>query len=237
MAGCRGGSTPGFNAAQEWGRIEKQALDLRAVRAQMDALRAQIDRWNAAEGGAKAAGLPAESAVALKERLEGLRKDKYRDAATAFWDNLTLFMDRALNDSRLKSSPETAKAVRLFAEESLALARERVRDEGRYDRAVEVLEQALRHDPGNAALKAELETARGFLRLTRDRFDRVQTGMTMPAVRALCGVPAPTSIQESEEKGRTLTAWLYPREDGAWAALFFQDGRLYEKTWDAQPKP
>jgi hypothetical protein len=50
-------------------------------------------------------------------------------------------------------------------------------------------------------------------------------------------VPAPAAVQERSEKGRTLTAWLYPRDDGAWAALFFQDGLLYEKTWDAQPKP
>lgn len=238
MTGCRGGSNPGFNAAQEWGRIEKQAQDLRAVRAQMEDLRAQLDRWEAVEGnpkGASTAGL--EPAPVLKERLEGLRKDKYRDAATAFWDNLTLFLDRALNDSQLKSSPEATAAVGLFADESLALARERIREEGRYDRAVEILELALKHDPGRAALKTELEKARSFLRLTKERFDSAQTGMTMPAVRELCGVPAPAAVQERSDGGRTLTAWLYPREDGVWAALFFQNGRLYDKSWEAQPKP
>ena len=236
-AGCRGGSSPGFNAAQEWGRIDKQAQDLRAVRTQMDALRAQLERWEAAAGNPKAADLPSESAAVLKERLETLRKDKYRNAVTAFWDNLTLFMDRALNDSQLKSSPEAAKAARLFADESITLALERVRDEGRYDRAIEVLEQAIKYDPDYPLLKAELARTRSFLRLTRERFERVETGMTMPAARALCGVPAPAAIQERTEKGRTLTAWLYPRDDGAWAALFFQDGLLYEKSWDAQPKP
>jgi len=234
LGGCGGGSTPGFNAAQEWGRIEKQAQDLRAVRAQMDTIRGQLDRWEADPKGAGTEGL--EPAPVLKERLEGLRKDKYRDAATAFWDNLTLFLDRALNDSQLKTSPEAAKAVSLFADESLALARERIREEGRYDRAVEILELALKHDPGRAALKTELEKARSYLRLTRERFDKAQTGMTMPAVRELCGTAAPAAVQERSEGGHTLTAWLYPREDGAWAVLFFQDGRLYDKSWDAQPK-
>lgn len=236
-AGCRGGSNPGFNPAQEWGRIEKQAQDMRAVRAQMDDLRSQLDRWEAAAGDPKAAGLPSESAVVLQDRLEALRKDKHRNAATAFWDNLTLFLDRTLNDPRLKKAPEAARAVRLFSDESVALARERVREEGRYDRAAEVLEQALKHDPDYPPLKAELEKARSFQHLTRERFDGARTGMTMSAARDLCGVPAPTAVQERTEKGCTLTAWLYPRADGAWAALFFQDGLLYEKTWDAQPKP
>jgi tetratricopeptide (TPR) repeat protein len=224
-AGCNGGSTPGFNAAQEWGRIQKQGQDLTALRAQEDSLRADLDRWEAAAGDPKAAP------------VQGLRKGKLREAATAFWDNLTLFLDRVLNDPRLKGSAEAGKAVRLFVDESIALAKDRVREEGRYDQAAEVLQQALRHDPTNAALKMELEKVRAFQRLARDRFDRVRDGMTMPAVRELCGVPSDAAVQERTEKNRTLTAWLFPREDGNWAAVFFQDGRVYDKAWDARPKP
>jgi tetratricopeptide (TPR) repeat protein len=206
----------------------------------MDDLRAQLDRWEAAAydpKGAAAEGLPSEPAAVLQERLEALRGDAYRDAATAFWDTLTLFLDRTLNNAGLKASPEAARAVDLFADESIALARELVREEGRYDRAVEVLEQALRHAPDHAGVKAEMEATRPFLRLARERFDRAEAGMTMPAVRKLCGVPAPSAMQERTEKGRALTAWLYPNEDGGWAALFFDGGRLYEKSWDTQPAP
>lgn len=239
LSACRGGSNPGFNAAQEWGRIDKQAQDLRAVRSKMDDLRTQLDRWEEAADpkSAAAADPPAEPAAALRDRLEALRKDQYRGAATAFWDNLTLFLDRTLNDPRLKAAPETARAVDLFVRESIVLAWERIREEGRYDRAVEILEQALRHAPADTALKASLDEVRSFQRLSRERFDQAENGLTMPAVRALCGVPAPGAVQERTEKGRVLTAWLYPREDGNWAALFFQDGRLYDKAWDAQPKP
>jgi tetratricopeptide (TPR) repeat protein len=238
LAGCRGGSTPGFNAAQEWERIDKQAQDLKAVRSQMEALRSQLDRWEVLAADPQAGGdRPSEPESALREKLDALRRDRYKGAATAFWDNLTLFLDRSLNDPKLKAAPETAKAVGLFAAESVALARDRIREEGRYDQAVEVLEQALRHAPDHAGVKAELAKARSFQRLTRERFDQAAAGLTMPAVRELCGVSAPGAVQQRTEKGRTLTAWLYPREDGNWAALFFQDGRLYEKSWDAQPRP
>jgi hypothetical protein len=230
----------GFDAALEWANLEKQVTDLKTLRAQAEDLKAKIGKWEQekrAPGTFKPEELPDRSPELLRSQLDSMEGTRIKGAVTAFWDNLTLFLNRALNNPKLRELPETKQALRLYADESIALARQAVEREANYEHALALLRQAQNYEKDYKALADEIARMTELRFLSRKRFDAATQEMGMADVRALCGVPDPARVREKPEKGRTLTAWFYPKEGGGTAAFFFQDGRLYEKQWDAQKAP
>jgi hypothetical protein len=229
----------GFDAALEWSNLEKQAADLKVMRGQITDLKNQVAKWEAekrAPGTYKPEELPSKSIEVLKSQLDAIENNKYKNAGTAFWDNLTLFLNRTMNNSKLKALPETAKAVRLYSDETIVLAEESIQNSGNYDHALTLLQQALQLDKDSKALQDRIARAKDYRFLTKKRFDAVNKGMGLDEVKALCGVPNPSYIKEKTEKGKILAGWFYLREDQGTAGFFFQDGKIYEKLWDAQKK-
>lgn len=230
----------GFDAAVEWANLEKQVADLKVLRAQVEDIKTQIAKWEQEKrspGTFKPDELPDKSLEMLKSQLDSLDGSRLKGALTAFWDNLTLFLNRALNNPKLKELPESKKALRLYSDESIVLARQVVEQEGNYEQALVLLRQAQDYEKDYQALADEIVRVAEYRFLTQKHFDAAAKGMGMAEIRALCGVPNPVYVREKQEKGRTLIAWFYPKEGQGTAAFFFQDGKVYEKLWDTQRTP
>ena len=238
--GCGPGQrTAGFDASLEWAALKKQEADLNALRAQIGDLRASLARWEQekrAPGTFKPGELPDKSPEMLTSRLDTMENVQLKGALTAFWDHLTMFLSRVLNNPKFKSLPESQKALRLYADETLFLARQAVERDGNYGQAQTLLQQALHYEKDDPSLVEEMARVKEFRYLTRKHFDALAKGMGMDQAKSLCGVPNPANIRDKREKGHLLTAWFYLREDQETAALFFEDGRLYATQWDTQNK-
>jgi len=234
-----GQRTAGFDAALEWASLEQQEADLTVLRAQIAEVRASLARWEQEKrtpGTFKPGELPDKSPEMLKSKLDTMENVQLKGALTAFWDHLTMFLSRVLNNPKFKGLPESQKALRLYADETLFLARQAVERDGNYGQAQTLLQQALHYEKDDPDLVAEMARVKEFRFITRKRFDALTTGIGMEQAKALCGIPNPAFIRDKREKGHALTAWFYPREDQGTAALFFEDGRLYAMQWDTQGK-
>jgi hypothetical protein len=74
--------------------------------------------------------------------------------------------------------------------------------------------------------------------MDQERFARVEKGMTEDDVRAELGQVKQQNVRE--ETGQVV--WLYPRENGAAAAVFFRAGRegvlaVDDTNFEAVPSP
>ena len=69
--------------------------------------------------------------------------------------------------------------------------------------------------------------------INQERFDLVKNNMTMDEVKEIAGVPYYQNIQLDEKRG--VETWLYRKEDGGAAAIYFKtnNGKTYNKKWDA----
>jgi hypothetical protein len=69
--------------------------------------------------------------------------------------------------------------------------------------------------------------------INQERFDLIQKNMTMDEVKEIAGVPYYQNIQLDEKRG--VETWLYRKEDGGAAAIYFKTKttKSYDKKWDA----
>jgi outer membrane protein assembly factor BamE (lipoprotein component of BamABCDE complex) len=109
---------------------------------------------------------------------------------------------------------------------------------GDYRAAIDIYEAALAVDPDNPRLREALDKAQALRYMTRERFERVQEGMTADQFRALLGPPNANDVRDYPERG--VTAWFYARDaKGAAAAVWLkkQGDRqvVYEVAFDALP--
>jgi len=224
-----------FDVAQEYSNILKQKGELDKLREEMKVLKEKIKILEDSKINPKkykSEELPSESLEALKTKLEDLKKTQYETKYNAFMDNLTMFLDKTLNDNNLKNKPEVSKAVRLYSDECIMTGEEFIKEGGKYKEAIEIYNQALNLDPNYDLLKNKIKEAEDFRFIKKERFDQIKNGMTMDEVKAICGYPNVLYIQEKEEKGRKITAWFYPKEDQKAAGIFFSNGKVYEKIWE-----
>jgi tetratricopeptide (TPR) repeat protein len=111
-------------------------------------------------------------------------------------------------------------ALRMKSDEEMVQARAYIEQGGDYQRAIEIYEAALSVDPGNAALRRELASARALRYMTPERFARAKEGMSPREVRQLLGQPNLHNVREYADRG--VTAWFYPKgASGAAAAIWF----------------
>ena len=225
-----------------------QGADASADLARITAARADLDRvWNALDA-------LRDELAALDERprltpeetarrsdLDGkvrAAEGQFEAAYSADQSALADFLNQALNTQPQGSA--TLQALRLYADSAIRNARDFVEHSGDYRRAIELLETARSYYEAVAAgvpddLTAAIERARDYRFLTRTRFEQLKKGMSIPDVKALVGVPFYANVRHSEVGGKRVASWLYGREDGEVAALYFDDrGTLYAWKWDAK---
>ena len=138
-----------------------------------------------------------------------------------------------------KSAPELAAAIRMKSSEDLLLAREYIDRGGDYAKAIDILASARTVDPDNQELAAAQAEAERLRYMDEERFSRIEKGMTEDEVRAELGQVKQQNVRHPEA-GQVV--WLYPREDGAAAAVFFRarpDGVLEvdDTNFEAAPSP
>lgn len=127
------------------------------------------------------------------------------------------------------------RAKSLFARERILMGDEYAYYLARYDRAIRMYRSALEMDPDNAAIRDRIAAAEQRLFLSSQQFGRIQPSMTQAEVAALIGYPRVDWVRENIRDGRVYAVWIYPKEDGGAAAVYFDNGVLYHKNWDAAP--
>ena len=65
------------------------------------------------------------------------------------------------------------------------------------------------------------------------QFGRIQPGMYERTIFDLIGYPRVDWVKQTVRDGRVFTVWIYPKEDGGAAAVYFDDGVVYHKKWNA----
>jgi hypothetical protein len=234
---CSEKAKPALEAVATGGsldRIKAARVDLEQAWDALDTLRDELlalddtQRPTAAQA-ARRTELAAQVKVA-EERFEA--------AYGADQSALAEFLNEALNTQ--PKSTATLEALRLYADSAIRNARDFIDHSGDYRRAIELLETAQSyHDAVQAVvpddLSAALAHARDYRFLTRARFDQLRKGMNARDVRTLVGVPFYANVRHSDVGGKRVASWLYGRDDGEVAALYFDDrGTLYAWKWDAK---
>jgi hypothetical protein len=118
-------------------------------------------------------------------------------------------------------------AIQMKSDEDIRLAHQFIAQGGDYQRAIDILGEALTVDSANPRLREELSKARARRYMTRETFSRVKDGMDQEDVRRLLGQPNLHNMRAYPN--RDVVGWFYPKdESGAAAAVWFHhDGERY----------
>lgn len=127
------------------------------------------------------------------------------------------------------------RARTLYARERVLIGDEYATYLARYDRAIQIYRNALEMDPDNQTIRNRLAFAESRLFLSPRLFTEIQPGLTEAKVIDLIGYPRVDWVRETIRNGRVYSVWIYPKEDGGAAAVYFDDGVLYHKNWEAAP--
>lgn len=224
-----------FDLKQEFSNIQKQRTELKSIREEILAVKEKINILEDFKNNPKKykkEELPQENIETLMANLDELKKIQYDPKYNSFMDNLTIFLDKTLNDEKLKNAPEVSQAIRLYSDECILTGDEFIKEGGKYKEAIDIYNQALSLDPDYELIKTKIKEAEDFRFIKKERFDQVKNGMTMEEVKAICGYPNVSYVQEKEEKGKKITAWYYPKEDQTAVGIFFSGGKVYNKYWE-----
>ena len=150
--------------------------------------------------------------------------------------NLADFLNTALNE--FPEAPETKSGLDIYSMEAIIVAEDMVAKAGDYAKAIDHLYAAdslynqvgLQAYPG---LEEKLAWLNDWRFITQERYDTVKKGMTKDEVKVLAGVPYYQNIQTDTKRG--VETWLYRKEDGGAAAIYFKikGEKVYNKNWDA----
>jgi tetratricopeptide (TPR) repeat protein len=204
-AGCATSGPSTRPNEREWGALMKEHEWLETIR-------------NAAPPPAGASRQQQIAAVLDSQKKSGAAYD-------AFMEKLRSYYQRT-GDPR---------AARLFANEKILLGDQYMNVLARYDRAINLYQAALTVDPSNAAARQRLEAAQRRRFVAMDVFSTVRTGMKESEVQQLLGLPREDWIKQVVQKNKVYTVWIYPRQDGSAAAIYFENGVVYHTNWNAAP--
>jgi hypothetical protein len=98
---------------------------------------------------------------------------------------------------------------------------------GRYRDAIRFYRAILDHDPVNEPARRGLEAAADRLEITRAKLLTLEKGMSKREVASLLGKPIPGWTQRNARRESTIEAWYYRTREGAVAAVYFRDGRVF----------
>jgi tetratricopeptide (TPR) repeat protein len=212
-----------------------------ALKAQMNELagkRAELQQLQAQEQAARSSGGEVDEAllqqVTAAEKQAADLTDRYGEALVTFINS-----DPPVEGEPL--TPMQQDAIHMKVAEDVLVAREYIEKGGDYRRAIEIYNQIIALDPDNAEVEAELAKAQEMRFMTPERFAQVTNGMSQDEVRAVLGPVNAFNIREYEDRG--VLAWLYPREDGAAAGVYFNKKGsdpsyvVYQTDFDAVKRP
>jgi tetratricopeptide (TPR) repeat protein len=202
----------------EWAWLQKTAGQLAERRARLAALAAVTD--------------PKQQDPRLQKETDGLADDFNRRLAGY------INADPPVQGEPL--TPRQKAALGLKSDEEIQLARKYLEQGGDFQRAVDILQQALAIDGDNPRLKAELARVQARRYMTRATFAQAQKGMAPDEVRRLLGAPNLNDVRAYPD--HNVVGWFYPRDaSGAAAAVWFhrEEGKLvvYLTDFDALRPP
>jgi tetratricopeptide (TPR) repeat protein len=129
-----------------------------------------------------------------------------------------------------------ARAASLLAREKIIAGDEYMALLSRYDKALEFYRSAQQIDPTpDVAQRIALAESRRFVGM--DAFGSVKSGMKEDQVRQFVGLPREDWIKQVVQNGRVYSVWIYPKEDGGAAAIYFDNGVVYHTNWNAATPP
>lgn len=129
------------------------------------------------------------------------------------------------------------RAAALFAAEKIRMGDAYMDLLSRYDRAISMYRAALEIEPGNEDARTKLSLAQKRQFVDPVVFERVANGMKESDVEQILGLPREDWIRQKIEPGHVYSVWIYPRNDGGAAAVYFDGGVVYHRNWDASPAP
>ncbi len=230
---CGSGDEEGESEkAAEWAAVQSEQSDLMAMRAELAELRTQaaVGFEEDAEDGTS----PEEQLANLEAEIE-TKVAEVNAAADAFNGTLVEFINKYAGFEGEELDDIQAAAIRMKSGEDIELAADYIRRGGDYKRAIDILSNALMVDPDNPDLSARLEAAEEARYMDEERFALVETGMTEKQVVAAIGQVFHRNVREQADRG--ITTWLYPRLEGAAAAVYFKKSGdslvVYETNFDA----
>jgi hypothetical protein len=159
----------------------------------------------------------------IEIRLEALKK--LEPVYKPFMDKLGEYYQRTFD----------RRAAQLLAAEEIVIGDQYMYVLARYDRAIGAYQNAIALDADNASARARLAEAQRLRFVDMDSFAGVKVGMREEEVRRALGIPREDWIKQVVQKNRVYTVWIYPRQDGAAAAIYFDNGVVYHTNWNAAP--
>lgn len=219
---------------QQFAAIQQQSEALAQARADLAAAEATIAEIEAVEEGKRTDEQKAllDEARAAVDELATAQDTLFEQVQQSLAD----FLTDALNE--FPQAPETKQALDLYASEAILVAQDMVRKAGDYSKAIDHLNNAaaLYEQVGLEVLPAlpeQVDELESWRFITQERFDAIKNGMTKDEVKEIAGVPYYGNIQTDKDKG--VETWLYRKEDGGAAAIYFRmkTDKVYGKNFDA----
>ncbi len=172
----------------------------------------------------RSAPLP-EAGASRAQQIEVLlaNQRKLEPVWVPFMDRLRDYWDRTRDP----------RAGALYAREKIAMGDVYMNVLSRYDRAIALYRTALETDPENPTARARIAEAESRRFVSPEAFNRIQPSMDEAKVREILGFPREDWIKQVVQRGRTYSVWIYPKEDGGAAAVYFDSGVVYHTNWNA----
>ena len=178
--------------------------------------------------GVRKAQAPLPANASRKQMIEAsLETHRKLDAMYGpFMDKLKAYYDRT-GDPR---------AASLIAREKIITGDEYMTLLSRYDKALEFYRAAQQVDPTpDVQQRIALAQSRRFVSMAA--FEKTRVGMKEEEVRQFIGLPREDWIKQIVQSGRVYSVWIYPKEDGGAAAVYFDNGVVYHTNWNAAAPP
>ena len=124
------------------------------------------------------------------------------------------------------------RAASLIAREKIIAGDEYMSLLSRYDKALEFYRAAAEIAP-SPDVQQRIALAESHRFVTLIAFAGVKSGMKEDDVRGQLGLPREDWIKQIVQSGRAYSVWIYPKEDGGAAAVYFDNGVVYHTNWNA----
>ncbi len=172
---------------------------------------------------------PPAASMTRKERIELLLDNhkKLEPTYVAFIDKVHEYHDRTTDP----------RAGQLLAREKIMLGDEYMTVLSRYDKAIELYQEALQFQPDSADARQRIATAEQRRYVSMTAFAGIKSGMKEEAVQGLVGLPREDWIKQVVQNNRVYSVWIYPKADGGASAIYFDNGVVYHTNWNAAAPP